>query len=99
MKLFSEGIETGKFLIYDRSHSKASIDSKLKMICVPVLIKNEKPEFTAVGEVAISIGKGLKKNDIVSLHPSVPPSTTEKFLIPILEKSSKLKVGRDFLIL
>jgi nucleotide sugar dehydrogenase len=95
---FSEGIENGKFLIYD-DPIKASIDSKLKMICVPVLIKNKKPDLTAVGEVAISIGKGLKKNDIVSLHPSVPPSTTEKFLIPILEKSSKLKAGRDFFVI
>lgn len=95
---FSEGIKNGKFLIYE-DPIKASADSKLKMICVPVLIKNKKSDLSAVGEVAASIGKGLKKKDIVSLHPSVPPSTTEKFLIPILEKSSKLKAGKDFFII
>jgi nucleotide sugar dehydrogenase len=95
---FSEGIKNNKFLIYD-DPVKASVDSKLKMICVPVLFKNKKSDLMAVREVAVSIGKGLKKNDIVSLHPSVPPSTTEKFLIPILEKISKLKAGSDFFVI
>ncbi|MDQ6724002.1 MAG: nucleotide sugar dehydrogenase, partial [Thermoproteota archaeon] len=95
---FSEGIKNGKFLIYD-DPIKASTDSKLKMICVPVLMKNKKSDLSAVGDVATSIGKGLKKNDIVTLHPSVSPSTTEKFLIPILEKSSKLKAGKDFFVI
>ena len=95
---FGEGIKNEKFLVYE-DPIKASIDSKLKMICVPVLFKNKKSELDAVRDAAVSIGKGLKKNDIVSLHPSVPPSTTEKFLIPLLEKSSKLKVGKDFSII
>lgn len=94
---FTDGIKNKKFLIY-RDPIKASNDSKLKMICVPVLIKNNRADLSAVKEVAISIGNGLKKNDIVSLHPSVPPSTTEKFLIPILEKSSGLKPGSDFYV-
>jgi nucleotide sugar dehydrogenase len=95
---FSEGIKNGKFLIYE-DPIQASADSKLKMICVPVLIKNKKTDLDAVREVAVSIGKGLKKNDIVSLHPSVPPSTTEKYLIPVLEKTSKLKSGKDFFVI
>ena len=95
---FGEGIKNEKFLVYV-DPIQASIDSKLKMICVPVLFKNKKSELNAVRDAAMSIGKGLKKNDIVSLHPSVPPSTTEKFLIPLLEKSSKLKVGKDFSII
>jgi nucleotide sugar dehydrogenase len=95
---FSEGIKIGKFIVYD-DQVKASADSKLKMICVPVLIKNKKADLEAVKEAALSIGKGLKKNDIVSLHPTVPPLTTEKFLVPILEKTSKLKAGKDFSVI
>ncbi len=95
---FTDGIKNNKLLIYD-DPVKASMDSKLKMICVPVLLKNKKAELGAVVEVALSIGKGLKKNDIVSLHPSVPPSTTEKHLVPILEKSSKLKINKDFYVI
>lgn len=95
---FSEGIKNNNFLIYD-DPIKASNDSKLKMICVPVLFKNKKSDLSAVKEVAVSVGKGLKKNDIVSLHPSVPPLTTEKFLIPLLEKTSNLKAGIDFFVI
>ncbi len=95
---FENGIKNNKFRIYN-DPIQASKDSKLKMICVPVLIKNKKVDLSSVKEVALSIGKGLKANDIVSLHPTVPPSTTEKFLIPILEKTSKLKAGKDFFVL
>ncbi len=95
---FENGIRNNKFQIYN-DPIQASKDSKLKMICVPVLIKNRKVDLSSVKEVAISIAKGLKINDIVSLHPTVPPSTTEKFLIPILEKTSKLKAGKDFCVL
>lgn len=95
---FNMGIENKKFFIYD-DPVKASIDSKLKMICVPVLIKNKKADLSIIKEVSISIGKGLKKNDFVSLHPTVPPLTTEKFLIPLLERNSGLKSGRDFFVI
>ncbi|MBA3976633.1 MAG: nucleotide sugar dehydrogenase [Nitrosopumilus sp.] len=94
---FSEGIRNGKFLVYE-DPIKASVDSKLKMICVPVLIKNKTADLSAVKEVALAISKGLKPHDIVSLHPTVPPLTTEKFLIPLLEKASRLKAGRDFFV-
>lgn len=95
---FGHGVKIGKFMVYD-DPVKASADSKLKMICVPVLIKNKKADLESVKEAALSIGKGLKKNDIVSLHPTVPPLTTEKFLVPILEKTSKLKAGKDFSVI
>jgi nucleotide sugar dehydrogenase len=95
---FSEGIKNGRFVVYD-DPVKASADSKLKMICVPVSIKNKKADLESVKEVASSIGKGLQKNDIVSLHPTVPPLTTEKFLVPLLEKTSKLKAGKDFFVI
>jgi nucleotide sugar dehydrogenase len=94
---FSEGIRNGKFLVYE-DPIKASVDSKLKMICVPVLIKNKTADLIAVKEVALAISKGLKPHDIVSLHPTVPPLTTEKFLIPLLEKASRLKAGKDFFV-
>ena len=41
---FSEGIKNGRFVVYD-DPVKASADSKLKMICVPVSIKNKKADL------------------------------------------------------
>jgi nucleotide sugar dehydrogenase len=68
------------------------------MICVPVLSHEQalSADLSAVSEVATMIGKGLKKGDVVSLNPSVPPGTTEDLIIPIIENESRLKVTSDF---
>ena len=94
---YNEGIQSGRFKIYD-DPVKASRDSYFKMICVPVLSQDQElsADLTAVSEVATLIGKGLKKNDVVSLNPSVPPGTTEDIVIPIIEKESGLSVKDDF---
>ncbi len=95
---FTSGLNNNKLLVYD-DPIQASHNSKLKMICVPVLIRKNKADLSAVKEVTLAIGNGLKRNDIVSVHPSVPPGTTEKFLIPILEKSSGMRAASDFFVI
>ncbi|HEX2556976.1 MAG TPA: nucleotide sugar dehydrogenase, partial [Nitrososphaera sp.] len=50
----------------------------------------------AVKQVASAIARGLKKGDVVSLNPSVPPGTSEDVILPILEKESGLHVEQDF---
>lgn len=94
---FKRGIGLGRFKLYD-DPIKASEDSYFKMICVPVLSQDQdlSADLSAVSEVATIIGKGLKKNDVVSLNPSVPPGTTEDIVIPIIEKESRLHVTSDF---
>ena len=56
-------------------------------------------DLTYVISATKSIAKGLKKGDVVILSPSVPPGTTEKIVLPILEKGSKLKGERDFFLI
>jgi nucleotide sugar dehydrogenase len=94
---FTKGIEDNRFKVYE-DLVKASLDSYFKMICVPVLAANGSAaaDLTAIKDVATSIGKGLKKFDVVALNPSVPPGTTEEIVLPILEKESGLKVETDF---
>jgi len=92
---FEKGIINKKLCIYD-DLVKASQDSFFKMICVPVLAPDGTADLSAVKNVAIAIGKGLKKNDLVALNPSVPPGTTEDVVIPLLEKESGLTVENDF---
>jgi nucleotide sugar dehydrogenase len=93
---FTKGIEDNRFKVYE-DLVKASLDSYFKMICVPVLAANgSAADLTAIKDVATSIGKGLKKFDVVALNPSVPPGTTEEIVLPILEKESGLKVETDF---
>jgi nucleotide sugar dehydrogenase len=94
---FEKGINNKKLSIYD-DLVKASNDSFLKMICVPVLAADGTADLSAVKKVAVAIGKGMKKNDVVALNPSVPPGTTEDVIIPILKKQSGLTVENDFYV-
>ncbi len=94
---FSQGLKEKRLLIYT-DPVQSSRDSVLKMICVPVLAPDGSADLSAVIDVAISIGRGLKKNDVISLNPSVPPGTTEDVITPILEKESNLKAGEDFYV-
>ena len=96
---YREGIRTGRFTVYD-DLMQASLDSYLKLICVPVLSRDGTADLTSLKEVASEVGKGLKKGDVVSVNPSVPPGTTEGFICKILEdKSSGLSVDSDFSLL
>ncbi|MFC1901636.1 nucleotide sugar dehydrogenase [Chloroflexota bacterium] len=67
------------------------------LITVPVLlnIKNKMSDLTNMRAVAEVIRHQLKKHDLVILESTVPLGTSEKVLLPLLEKSG-LKCGRDF---
>lgn len=97
---FSRGIKTKHFLVYDNP-VKAAHESFLKMICVPVLLTDGSfsADLSAIKQVASTIARGMKKGDIVSLNPSVPPGTSEDVILPILEKESGLTVEKDFFML
>jgi nucleotide sugar dehydrogenase len=93
---FSRGLNEKRFYIYSDPIS-ASQDSHFKLICVPVLLTDSfSADLAAVKQVASAIGRGLKKGDLVSLNPSVPPGTSEDIVLPILESESGLKVEDDF---
>ena len=93
---FSRGLKDKKFHVYD-DLVKASLDAHMKLICVPVLLTDSfSADLAAIKQVASAIGRGLKKGDIVSLNPSVPPGTSEDVILPVLEKEGGLKVERDF---
>jgi nucleotide sugar dehydrogenase len=97
---FTKGLQEKRFDLYE-DLIQASYDSYFKMICVPVLADNGRPaDLTAVKEVSLAISKGLKKGDVVALHPSVPPGTTEEIVLPLVEKESRgLKADSDFYLI
>src|ERR687890_1740222 len=93
---FSKGLKEKRFFVYG-DPLKGSQDSHFKLICVPVLLTHSfSADLSAVKQVATAIGQGLKKGDVVSLNPSVPPGTSEDIVLPLLEEVSGLKVERDF---
>lgn len=73
----------------------ASKNSHIKIVAVPVGLKGHKIDLSSLIHVTKNIARGLKKNDAVIICPSIPPGTTEKIILPILEKNM-LKGERDF---
>ena len=67
------------------------------IITVPTPIhKDKSPDLTFLKSASISIGKLLKKEDIVIYESTVYPGCTEEYCVPILEKHSHLKYNKDF---
>ena len=67
------------------------------IVTVPTPIDvNKKPDLTPLLQASKSIGKVLKKDDIVIYESTVYPGTTEEKCVPVLEKFSGLKFNKDF---
>ncbi|OWY71298.1 UDP-N-acetyl-D-glucosamine dehydrogenase [cyanobacterium TDX16] len=69
------------------------------IICVPTpLSKTRDPDMTYVESTANAIAKELRKGQLVILESTTYPGTTRELVLPILEKGSGLKAGRDFFL-
>lgn len=67
------------------------------IVTVPTPIdKHKKPDLTPLYKASESIGKVLKKDDIVIYESTVYPGCTEEECVPVLEKCSGLKFNKDF---
>lgn len=67
------------------------------IITVPTPVdKNNRPDLTPLYEASETVGKVLKKGDIVIYESTVYPGATEEECIPILEKVSGLQFNVDF---
>ena len=58
--------------------------------------KNNKPDLTPLYKASETVGKSLKKGDIVIYESTVYPGVTEDECVPVLEKISGLKFNQDF---
>ncbi|MBU4501127.1 MAG: nucleotide sugar dehydrogenase [Nanoarchaeota archaeon] len=62
------------------------------IVCVPTpLNKNKKAELSFVENAVKSVGKKLRRGNLVILESTVPPGTTKGLVRKILENESKLK--------
>lgn len=67
------------------------------IIAVPTPVHDDnEPDFSPVESAAKIIGPNMKRGAIVVLESTVYPGFTEEFLVPLLEKNSHMKCGRDF---
>jgi UDP-N-acetyl-D-glucosamine/UDP-N-acetyl-D-galactosamine dehydrogenase len=72
-------------------------DCNIFIVTVPTPIdKNKRPDLTPLIKASETIGKVLKKDDIVIYESTVYPGATEEDCVPVLEKFSNLKFNEDF---
>lgn len=72
-------------------------DCNYYIITVPTPVdKNNKPDLTPLYKASETVGKVLKKGDIVIYESTVFPGATEEECVPILEKISGLQFNIDF---
>ena len=89
--------------VVDKVKLAATTDfSKMKecdalIICVPTpLDKFRKPDMSYIESACRDIGQNMSANTFISLESTTYPTTTEDFMLPIIEKESGMKHGEDF---
>ena len=72
-------------------------DCTIFIVTVPTPIdKHKRPDLTPLEKSSESVGKILKKGDIVIYESTVYPGATEEVCVPILEQQSGLTFNKDF---
>ena len=72
-------------------------DCNYYIVTVPTPVdKNNRPDLTPLYKSSETVGKVLKKGDIVIYESTVYPGVTEDECVPVLERVSGLKFNVDF---
>ncbi|HAH52741.1 MAG TPA: nucleotide sugar dehydrogenase [Balneola sp.] len=69
------------------------------LMCVPTpLDHHREPDMSYVVETTKTVGRYLRKGQLVILESTTYPLTTEELITPLLEELSGLKSGEDFYV-
>jgi UDP-N-acetyl-D-galactosamine dehydrogenase len=86
--------DNGLFVSYDLGDIS---ECNVYVVTVPTPVdKNNRPDLTPLYKSSETVGKVLKKGDIVIYESTVYPGVTEEECIPVLERVSGLKFNEDF---
>ena len=89
-------LQEAKKLTYTKD-TKDIQNCNIFIVTVPTPIdEHKKPDLTPLIKASISVGKALKKDDIIIYESTVFHGATEEICVPILEKNSDLKFNKDF---
>jgi UDP-N-acetyl-D-galactosamine dehydrogenase len=83
--------------LYCTSDLAEIADCNYYIVTVPTPVdKNNRPDLTPLYKSSETVGKVLKKGDIVIYESTVYPGVTEEECVPVLEKISGLQFNVDF---
>ncbi len=94
----ASAINSGKGLYCSTSNDDIST-CNIFIVTVPTPTdKYNRPVLTPLVKASETVGKVLKKGDIVVYESTVYPGVTEDECVPVLEKISGLKFNKDFFV-
>jgi UDP-N-acetyl-D-galactosamine dehydrogenase len=86
--------ETGLFCT---NNTEELIDCNVFIVTVPTPTdKNNRPDLTPLYKASETVGRALKKGDVVIYESTVYPGVTEEECVPVLERISGLTYNVDF---
>jgi len=93
-KYLDDNVNKNLFFV---NYLKKSLSSIYLISVGTHLIKNIlKPNLEPLKQACRSIAHVLKSNDLVILRSTLPVGSSRKIVIPIIEKITKMKCGKDF---
>ncbi|MBU0683251.1 MAG: nucleotide sugar dehydrogenase [Candidatus Omnitrophota bacterium] len=93
-KTVSEVTKTRNFQV--TSNEKVLSGSDVIIVCVPTpLRKVKEPDISFVVKASETLGRYLRKGQMIILESTTYPGTTREVILPLLEKNG-LKLGADF---
>ena len=96
LEVMPDELQEAKKLTYTKN-TKDIQNCNIFIVTVPTPIdEHKKPDLTPLIKASISVGKALKKDDIIIYESTVFPGATEEICVPILEQNSDLKFNKDF---
>jgi UDP-N-acetyl-D-galactosamine dehydrogenase len=96
LEIDSENLKSSTHLSFS-SDPKDLAQCNIFIITVPTPVdNNNRPVLTPLYKASETVGKVLKKGDIVIYESTVYPGVTEDECVPVLEKFSGLKFNIDF---
>ena len=90
-------LESTDILFTDRVEDLRRADFHIVAVPTPVDDAHQ-PDLTPVLRASEIVGKALKKGDIAVYESTVYPGATEEECVPILERFSGLRCGKDFTV-
>ncbi|KAF0221822.1 MAG: UDP-N-acetyl-D-galactosamine [Geobacteraceae bacterium] len=93
----AEELKSADILFTDSIDELKRADFHIIAVPTPVDDANQ-PDLSLMFRASETVGKALKKGDIVVYESTVYPGVTEEECVPVLERVSKLKGGSDFTV-
>lgn len=96
LEVYPEELKAAKYLTYTTQLADLK-QCNFFIVTVPTPIDHvNRPDLTPLLKASETIGKVIKKGDIVVYESTVYPGATEEVCIPVIEKVSGLKFNQDF---